>query len=222
MLMEERIKYYEMLMDYLDKYGDQYPNVALEEFNTNFLNPCVKLRDSSDVLNQIYELFGIFEHNKDNAYDIFINHMTKRMDINRKLLDVGCGCYPSLASRIAKIQKYGSVTAIDPRVVTTDVQGITVIKDKFTLESQFTEFDMLYGMYPCDATVSMIKFANIYDIDLCILACNCCDTPLGKMNNMKMWLKYIESVIKESIPRGRIYKIENVRSLNRPLITIKR
>lgn len=220
--MKDRMIYLRKLEKYLSEYGYLYSAGAREEIEENFLNPYDKIREASDVLNQVYEYVGVFEKEKDNAYDIFINNMTRRMNINRELLEVGCGYYPSLAKRIAKLQNYGSVTAIDPKVVTTNVTGIKVIKSKLSENIGIENFAMLYGLYPCEATIDMIKLASIYDKDLCILACDCCDTPFGELPNITLWLKYIEVLLEDSLPYGRDFDIEIIKSLDAPLITTKK
>lgn len=219
--MKSRMIYMRKLRDYMARYGEYYTLGAKDEIEDNFLNPHTPIREASDVLNQIYEYLGIFKLEKDNAHDIFINLMRERMDINRNLLEVGCGYYPSLAKRIASMQKYGSVTAIDPVVVTTDVEGIRVIKGCFTSSFGLEKYDMLYGLYPCDATIDMIELSSLYDKDLCILACDCCDTPFGELD-MDEWIEYVDNLLKESVPSGREYAIENISSLEVPLITTRK
>lgn len=219
---EKRMYYQAKLKEYMEHYGHLYSEGAREEIECCFLSRFSKIRYSSDVLNQLYELFGVFEENKDNTYDIFIDNMVKRMDINRKLLEVGCGYYPSLAVRIASMQKSGSVTAVDPKVVTDNVDGITVIKEFFSTSLGLEYFDMFYGLYPCEATIEMIILANIFDKDLCLMACDCGHTPFGELDDMCEWLKYVESLLKQSIPNGRDFDIEHISSLDAPLITTRK
>ncbi len=111
------------LEGYLNEYREFYSEYALDEIEENFLNPYRPIRDSSDVLNQIYAYLGIFDVEKDNAYD------------------------------------------------------------------------MLYGLYPCDATLDMIELASDYDKDLCILACDCYETLDGELDDMNEWIKYIKESI---------------------------
>lgn len=210
------------LEGYLNEYREFYSEYALDEIEENFLNPYRPIRDSSDVLNQIYAYLGIFDVEKDNAYDIFIKLIKSRMNIHRNLLEVGCGYYPSLALRMLRHQKRGSITAIDPLLVKEDFEGIKVIKTRLSKNFDITPYDMLYGLYPCDATLDMIELASDYDKDLCILACDCYETLDGELDDMNEWIKYIKEYIMSCNPKGRVYKIEKIKSLKAPLITMRK
>lgn len=220
--MKSRMIYMRKLKDYMERYGIHYSKKAKAEIQKNFLDPSTPIIEASDIFNQIYEYIGVFEKEKPNTYDVFIDCMIERMDINRRLLEVGCGYYPSLAKRIASLQKYGSVTAIDPRVVTTEVEGIEVISGYFSTRLGLEQYDMFYGLYPCEATIEMITLANIFNKDLCILACDCCETPFGELDDMEEWLEYIDDLLKKSTPLGREFKIEHISSVDAPLITTRK
>ncbi len=210
---EEIAKYKEAFKEYLNKYGDLYPDYVYEFITHHFMGPELFCGIAIDVMSQIYEEVGVYEDYGRNLYQSFLEYMQTYYDIDRNLLDVGCGFFPSFSKKVASAQKSGSVKALDYDVITTDVPGITVEKVRFDTKYDISDIDMIYGLEPCEATADMIKVANAKDIDLCICMCGCThlknQPQLGyEMNSYRLWLDYIIQVMKSTLPKTRKYEME--------------
>lgn len=208
---EEMIKYREAFNEYIDKYGSLYPEYVYEFITNHFMGPEFFGGLAIDVMSQIYEETGVYEAIGKNLYQSFLEYMQTYYDIDRNLLDVGCGFFPSFSKKVASSQKSGSVKAIDYDVITTDIPGITVEKVRFDTKYDISNIDMIYGLEPCEATTDMIKVANAKDIDLCICMCGCTHikTDMGyEMNPYRIWLDYVIQVMKSTLPKTRKFEME--------------
>lgn len=213
--------YYERMKEYMAKYGHFYPKNIRESITQNFLSHPEILNYSNCYLNEIYEMTGVFDIIPNNPYDRFFKELTKRFNIDGNLLDVACGFYPAFASRLAKIKQSGTIDAIDPNVIEQDISGVNIIKRFFNEKFDLRNYDLIYGIQPCEATFSMIKAAGDFDKDLFILPCDCGKIVAGRSMvklDYKVWLKFAEQLLKQSTSSNREYKIEYTNSFKQPII----
>ncbi len=215
--------------EYLKKYGSFYKPKELEYIKEQFLGYYFEHDLFVDIMSQVYQEIGVFEVITDNIYSKFIDVLCGKFDINQNILDVGCGYMPAFARLVAKKQEQGSVTAIDKNIITTDFDDIKAIKGSFNESFDISNYDLIYGLQPCEATPDMIKLANKYDKDLCILVCGCTHfntLPIWPINEYMMyqrWLEYLEQIMKNSLPKNREYSFEDNYLYNKyPLITTRR
>lgn len=126
-----------------------------------------------------------------------------------------------MPKKIAKKQKYGSIDAIDPDVVTKDIEGVNIRREKFKIDYDISRYDMLYAIMPCEATFDMISLANLYDKDLFFLACSCYKVTMGRQSTKigkTNWLRLVEQTLAATTPKSREYKIEQTDIFAQPLI----
>lgn len=209
---EEMVKYKKAFLEYLDKYGSLYPEYVYEFITNHFMGVEFFGGIDIDVMSQIYEEVGVYEAINRSLYQSFLEYMNKYYDLDRNLLDVGCGFFPSFSKKVALSQKKGSVKALDYDVITTEVPGIEVEKVRFDTKYDISNIDMIYGLEPCEATTDMIKVANAADIDLCICMCGCTHIKSSyynyEMNPYRMWLDCVIDVMKSTLPKSRKYEME--------------
>lgn len=131
----------------------------------------------------IYDIFlEIYNHSgcaKDEVnvhkyyFDFLINYFPDFKNSN--ILEVACGCYPSLAEMIAFYisgnQGLGNITVIDPLLVVKDLPNIILEKKEFTKNYSIGPYNLLIGQAPCEATVSIIERACAEKKDMSILLC---------------------------------------------------
>lgn len=213
--------YMAKLADFMFKYGDKYDEDTRDKIFSYYLSDSDLFSNTDSDLNQVYEATGIFDLFSRNIYSSFLEEMQKRFDINRHLLEVGCGKYPAFAEKLAKKQKYGSIDAIDPDVVTKNIEGVNIRKEKFNRGYDISNYDMLYAIMPCEATFDMISLANLYDKDLFFLACSCYEVKMGRKSTKigkTNWLRLVEQILATTTPKSREYKIEQTDIFAQPLI----
>lgn len=209
------------LLDFLSKYGQNYPPKVAASILKNFLSNDYSTEGTACSLSQMYQMVGVYDLLPDNSYSRFLKELKARFDINKKLLEVGCGYYPAFAEKLAKEQTRGSIDAIDPCVVTENVKGVNVKKECFTQNYDISKYDLIYGIRPCEATFEMIISANRANKDLFLQACGCGKVVSSRVAikcSMDMWLKFVESLLKQTTPKNREYKIEYTSSSETPFI----
>jgi len=87
--------------------------------------------DYYNLFCQIQSMIGLYD-NSDDMYEVMLSKIKKNFDINVPILELCCGHYPALATKIRKMQtKAGSITAYDRCLVINNIEGITLIKDDF-------------------------------------------------------------------------------------------
>lgn len=123
---------------------------------------------------QIFSKFGVFLDKKD-IYKDFVKILEDYDFLKGNICEVGAGRYPRLAELVApKIQtNKGTLTIYDPNVVFDEHKGIKVVKDKFTKSTNIDNIDTLYGLYPCDASVTLAEKAFKEDKNLVLAFCGC-------------------------------------------------
>lgn len=206
---QQEMEIRENFAEYLEKYGHLYPMAALEYIRISFLDRSFEMDKVPDIMHQVYSAIGAYEY-VDNFYDKCIDEMQKSFDINGNLLDVGCGFYPAVAERIKRIQTSGSISAIDYDVLTTEFGNIRVFKDNFTATTDTSEYTLIYGIMPCEATIPIIQNACANDKDMFIQLCGCVHfSQMGFPGYvpLDMWYDYIEDLVCDLLPNGRKYEL---------------
>ncbi len=218
---EQVLQFTKAFNEYIEKYGDLYPKEALEYIKSHFLGDEFKNGIAVDIMSQIYEEIGVYEAVGNTIYSNYLEYLKKHYDINRHLLDVGCGFYPSFAKKVAASQTSGSVKAIDYDVITTDVPGITVERAEFDTDYDVSDIDFIYGLEPCEAVTDMIKSANAHNLDLCICMCGCTHFNISfrynVYNTYRYWLDYVIGVMESTLPDDRDYIMEYTNFIQYPI-----
>lgn len=209
----EQVKQFEeALNEYIKKYGNLYPEEVLQYIKEHFLGIEFSMGIAVDVMIQVYEEIGVNEAMDKNLYKLSLDYIKKYYDINRRILDVGCGFYPSFSKKIASFQTFGSVKAIDYNVITTDVPGIIVDKSIFDQNYDVSDIDFIVGLEPCEAAIDMITVANKNDLDLCLFMCGCThfQTRFNYERSIayQMYLDYVINTMEMTLPKNRNYVIE--------------
>ena len=192
------------LYDYfLRTYGDSYPNYVLEYIEEYFFDGIGKYQ-IPDILHQIYHFLDIVP-TMESYYHAYLNKLMSAYDINRNILEVGCGALPSFTELLSNKQIKGTITAYDPNLISTTLnKNITFVKREFTYYDDVSKYDLLVGIMPCDATELIIEKAIENNKDFFVAMCGCSHGvnygfPMYRMNpeeyrymvieQTKRWLK---------------------------------
>lgn len=81
--------------------------------------------------------------------------------LNGNCCEVGAGSYPRLAELVLPTlqQNHHKLTIYEPNIILDKLGSAKIIKDKFTMQTNIVDVDTIYGLFPCDATISMIDKA---------------------------------------------------------------
>lgn len=209
---EEEAEYRRRFDIFFEKYGNLYKKGTQEFIKEKFLGEEFKAGNYIDIMSQIYEEIGLLSKYEKDLYSEYLEYLKKHFDINRHLLDVGCGHYPAFTKKVASAQTSGSVKGIDHHLITTDVDGLILEKGVFDCTYDVSGIDMLYGLEPCEATIDLIRVANKNNLDLCLALCgdihfNIWISGLDS-RDYRSWLAYLLTIMEATIPEDRGYELE--------------
>lgn len=160
-------------------------------------------REATDILMEIYEYLGLV-HPKGNFYQKHFENIKERFDLSGNILEIGGGCIPSFAEKIAKEQikcGEGTITIYDKEILLKESRypNMTLVKEKFTSKTEIKNFDLVIGILPCTATELMLSRACEENKNFYVALCNCSHLLNGKVVSKKRFKKYILKMIYEKL-----------------------
>lgn len=178
-----------MLREYLNQYRDKYSPGAIEYILHNFLAH-EDLNGEADIMMQIYDCLGLLDKSE-NYYLGFAEMVGKKYGLDCHFLEVGGGYFPAFSYHMDQLQteanSSGTITVYDPKLIVTGLGNVRLRHSMFTLETPISEFDVLVGIMPCDATKIMIKKATKEHKEFYIAMCGCIpDNELFKYDTLMM------------------------------------
>ena len=187
------VKKFKKFMDEHDiLYEEDARNYILDYFMPSIYDNC-----APDILLEIMEELGLTHVNGD-FYQEHLDRIKNDFGLSRNITEIGGGWIPSFAEKIAKEQikmSKGTITVYDPQLIidTPKYANMTLIKDKFNLDSDVSKSDLLIGILPCEATKSIIESAANNNIDFYIAMCGCVHSSNPFINNPFYYQKEITS-----------------------------
>lgn len=122
MLVDDEI--YQEFLDFQDKYFDNYP-LEEREYIRKYI--FTDLDESYvDIVSQVSSKIGCLPRNRDRYLE-FINIFTNDFDSSKNILEVASGRYPIISYHLSRINPSLSITSMDPRLVTTSLNGIKLV-----------------------------------------------------------------------------------------------
>lgn len=183
------------LITFKEKYYQRYVSYLQEELDNKLLKG---FTNNNDTINQIYCYLQIVP-DRFNYYLEFIKIIQKYFVLeNKKVLEIGAGSLPILASYLES--KALNYDIMDPGTILEDVVGIKgkVTKEKFSLDTSITDYDLLIGYNPCAATEAMIRNCLQNHKEFIIALCGCAFLPESyKKRTNKEWQKYLFQIIEK-------------------------
>jgi len=143
----------------------------LEFIKENF-NEYLDKQEPVDILKQIYAELTLLKP-ENNIYLAVLEKIKELYNINSNILEIGCGAFPVFSKYIDKEQTNGSITAFDKYLAPTKLGNIKLYNRNLTKENNVEKFDLLVGIWPCDATTLIIEKAYEANKDFFIAPCKC-------------------------------------------------
>lgn len=161
---------------FLLQYSSKYEKGMLNYIKNNFWILMDEERIPS-ILKQVYSEVGVYE-NRDNFYLEHLKKINENFDIRCNILDIGSGVIPAFANLVAKEQlKLGSgtITLYDPMLITNKSKhrNMKLNKKKFKSRTDITNYDLITGIMPCEATSDLIEAACKNKKDFYLAMCGC-------------------------------------------------
>ena len=159
------------------KFIKEHPG-DFDDYEIQFLLDYVKLGVADDkmvpdLVREVFDELGLI-YNKNNIYLGFLDMLQKEFPVeDRKIVEVGGGIIPSLAKRISKIQTTGNIVVYDPRLskYEKDTDKLKLKREKFEVETDVSDRNLIIGFMPCEAAVKLIESATKNRIDFMLALC---------------------------------------------------
>lgn len=184
---------------YLEKRKSEDISLKIKEMEQYF-------KDSSKIITVSDELIDFFDllNERPTRWQAFRRYIeiNYKKDEYQKLLDIGCG--PFRNSSIELENKGYIVSSIDPRLECPD--GKNKIKGYFDYQkTDVSEYDLLVGLEPCDATEHIMKSGLNNEIPFAIALCASPHNAISgtRFQTMEQWYQYLlkeaqgEAIIEE-------------------------
>lgn len=135
MTQREQLTYMKKFLDYLEIYGDNYPDEAI----------------------------GLLEPEK-NCYLGFAKMIGETYGWNSHILEVGGGFYSAFSKYMDQFQQShngsGTITTFDPRLIVNKLGNVKLHREEFREEMTTESYDLIVGIMPCEATSMIIRKAT--------------------------------------------------------------
>lgn len=170
-------KYFETrqeMIDFVIKNSDAYGEYFFPLLEALKDDIALDFQENNPML--IRQLFSKFELYKEGTdeYSIIANLLENYSFLTGNCCEIGAGHYPRLSELvIPKLEKRNyHLTIYEPNIIFTDFKA-TIIKNKFTKESNISNIDTLFALYPCEATITIAEKAFEEDKNLLLACCGC-------------------------------------------------
>lgn len=188
----------------------------------NFVSAYYEPMVGDSMFQQIFSGIDALPNERNPFYQM-MQRIEKEYGLDRDIIDVGSGAFPALAYEISKRRKElgikkGSITAFDPRLAVETLDGITLVKDKFTLATPLPKSALIVGRKPCESTETIVRKSSINNLEIYIQLCHCekhvpteyslSHKPTKGLSIMEM---YIEELTRSTLPKG--FRVEKEKVL---------
>ena len=226
----QRLKYMNMFRKYLKEYGQNYSDTFREFIQENFLK-LTEPGETPDILFQLYCKFGMIPEEQ-NIYMGFAKMIGEKYGWNNRILEVGGGYYPIFSKYVDDEQQKsgsGTITVMDPVLVTDKLGKVKLQKQEFSRDMDVSDFELLIGICPCEATKEIISSALFNKKEFFIALCGCTPSQSYAMPCFggydfvyRMWVNAVYSLAKKQEEDGFEVVKQHVDNFPYPIISSKR
>lgn len=166
-----------------------------------------------------------------NIYDYFIKLINYYYGMDQNILEIASGFIPAMAIKIHELQKLknkGSIAVCDPVIEIEKLEGIKIIKEEFSTETNILAYDLLIGICLCEATIPTIINSLVNKKNFCLGLCGCIHVTQDEIKNHELsitsWLNYIYDKINYYLPADKELVVEDLMeqcNYEYPIILIK-
>ena len=226
----QRLRYMNMFKKYLKEYGQNYSDTSREFMQENFLK-LTEPGETPDILFQLYCKFGMIPEEQ-NIYMGFAKMIGEKYGWDNRILEVGGGYYPIFSKYVDDEQQRigsGTITVMDPMLVTDKLGKVKLQKQEFSRDMEVSDFELLIGICPCEATKEIISSALFNKKEFFIAMCGCTHFDYYEMPYFygydfayRMWVEDVYGLAKEQEDDGFEVTKQFVDNFPYPIISSKR
>ncbi len=168
------------------KFKEQYQHLYSKEawqYIEDYFFEQLKEKDAPDILMQIYSELKI-NPSPARFYHRHLRLIKKLFPLDGNIIEIGSGMIPAFANLVANEQrkiKAGTITLYEPLLLPEKPKysNMTFHKETFTTETDLTNYDLVLGIMPCEATESILENAIKSRKDFYVAMCGCVHSPLS-------------------------------------------
>ena len=184
---------YQNFKDFLLKYEELYDKKMIKFIKDNFKSG-MHSSEIVDILKQVYAYLGILPEEQ-NIYKKCLDIIKEEYGLEQNILEIGAGAIPIFSMYVDEEQKNGSITAYDKYLVPNKLGNIKIYKKNFTMNDSTKDYNLVVGIYPCDASYMLIQKAAEENKDMLLLSCDCTHFSTGylqfNMPDIDEWHDYL-------------------------------
>lgn len=209
-LTEQQIGTYKAVyIEHIFKYALELAGVDTEMAALLFTEALELGTTDNDIAAQFLYATGAAEALEFDIWSNKIELLDKEFGLDSKnILDIGGGPFPVLASKIAELHPSSHVTVLDPNIVPEwyQSQNFEAIRKRMIANKKdgdytdLNDYDLIYGVHPCEGTIPLIRCASHYKKDYAVWLCDCIH-PEGKAKTRDEWAKYVIKLAKGLAPK---------------------
>ena len=219
-------EFYNKMKEFWEKYGPSYPKFYQNMLQSQLLVACTK-EIIPDLFMEVYSHCNVATDFAEDPYKYYLEFLTNNFQNfeNQQILEVAAGAYPVLTEKISKYitktKGCGSITGIDPNLITTKVKNANLYKEKLQ-DISLTNYNLIIGQSPCEATEEIILRSCIEKKEMSILLCGC--THMGFSCSYDTWIDYLCYMINQH--KSQDFKFEEhylpeSSGVDYPILTLK-
>lgn len=165
-----------------ERYQQLYTEEAWKYIEENFFDG-LKEKDAPDILMQVYSFLGI-NPSPARFYRRHLKLLRDNFPITGNVIEIGSGMLPAFAYLIANEQRKigsGTITIYEPLLVEAFPKYSNMVfhKELFSHDTDITDYDLVTGIMPCEATETILESAIRNRKDFYVAMCGCVHSPMS-------------------------------------------
>lgn len=194
-----------------EEYGSLYQDPAKSVIKNHLISQCIesKMMDyiPHTIFASIYLHCGLLPDNH-NIYQEYLNYLVKTYPnfYEKNILEISCGEYPAfvelIATEIYRNKANGTITGIDPAVIFSKLnimeKQIDLYQEEFCTTTDISDKDLLLGVLPCDATMSIINKACSEEKEMSIMPCKCMHNSEKTFKDYEEYIDYLMNIMNKN------------------------
>lgn len=176
-LWKQRRKIYNFINQNISKYGEEVSKNMIYSLRMLISDDSHEYIDDiiEPELMQLFSKYGVIKKAQDpylKMYDL----LEKSGFLNSDCCEVSAGTYPRLSELVAKSLKETNHKLIiyDPKIILSSLgEKVIIKKELFTHQTDISNVETIYGMYPCEATTTIVEKGLKENKNILIAFCQC-------------------------------------------------
>lgn len=159
----------EIIINQFRKYLERIEAEDIDKKTNDLMLYITNQYKENTICDEIVDFYDILNGNP-SRYTAFARYIQTRFKINsyKNVLDVGCGIFALTTKEL--ISKGYNAVGMDPKV--KNIQNLYTIREYFDyLKTDVSNYDLLVGLEPCDATEHIILSGLKNDKEIAVVPC---------------------------------------------------